>query len=239
MNLKFPYLSKRILAISDMHMPYEHPDAIPFLKAVKRKYEPQLTISVGDLGDHHDLSFHKSEPGLVKASQELSLLQNHCRELAKIFPKLLVTVGNHDEIPKRRLIHEGMPTELLKTYAEIYGVPKGWDFVGDITIKDQDSVLYVVHGVAKNGKALASQRGVCVIQGHYHTEARIDYVSTPRNLLWSMQVGCLIDRTSLAFAYDKLNLNRPIISVGVVINGTPHIEPMLLKEGGRWAGKLS
>jgi hypothetical protein len=78
-----------------------------------------------------------------------------------------------------------------------------------------------------------------VVQGHYHTECRIDYVSNPRNLLWSMQVGCLIDREALAFAYDKLNLNRPIIATGLVLGGQPRLEPMILTDKHKWIGRLA
>ncbi len=74
--------------------------------------------------------------------------------------------------------------------------------------------------------------------GHYHTEFRIDYVSNPDNLLWSMQVGCMIDKKSLAFAYDKLNLMRPVIGTGVIVDSKPELIPMLLDKRGRWTGKL-
>jgi hypothetical protein len=219
-------------------MPYHHPDSIKFLAALKRKYKPQLVVSVGDLGDFHNISFHKSDPRLPNANDELLALQKNSKELEKLFPKMIITQGNHDALPKRRLFEEGIPESFLKPYNDIYGVGKGWQFVDDLTLKDGDEIIYVAHGIVKDGKRLAAQRGVHVVQGHYHTEARIDYVSNPRNLLWSMQVGCLIDRIALAFAYDKLNLNRPIIACGMVVNGQPKLEPMILTTKHRWIGRL-
>lgn len=238
MELKFAFKKKRILFLSDIHAPYQHPDCLRFLKALKKKYKPHLTISVGDLGDFHDISFHKSDPRLPNATTELEKLQEFSRELEKLFPKLIITQGNHDALPKRRLFEEGIPESFLKPYNDIYGVGKGWQFVDDLTLKDGNEIIYVAHGIVKDGKKLAAQRGVHVVQGHYHTECRIDYVSNPRNLLWSMQVGCLIDRVALAFAYDKLNLNRPIIATGVVCNGQPRLEPMILTANHKWIGKL-
>ena len=238
MELKFKLRNSRILFISDMHMPYHHPDSIKFLAALKRKYKPQLVVSVGDLGDFHNISFHKSDPRLPNANDELLALQKNSKELEKLFPKMIITQGNHDALPKRRLFEEGIPESFLKPYNDIYGVGKGWQFVDDLTLKDGDEIIYVAHGIVKDGKRLAAQRGVHVVQGHYHTEARIDYVSNPRNLLWSMQVGCLIDRIALAFAYDKLNLNRPIIACGMVVNGQPKLEPMILTTKHRWIGRL-
>lgn len=238
MELKFNFLKKRILFISDMHIPYHHPDSIKFLAAMKRKYKPHLVVSVGDLGDFHNISFHKSDPRLPNANDELINLQKYSRELYKLFPKMIITLGNHDSLPSRRLFDEGLPTSLLKPYNDIYGVGPGWQFVDDLTLIDGNEIIYVVHGIVKDGRKLAAQRGVHVIQGHHHTECRIDYVSNPRNLLWSMQVGCLIDRNALAFAYDKPNLNRPIIASGISVNGQPKLEPMVLTTKHRWIGKL-
>lgn len=236
MEIKFKLKNKRILFISDMHVPYEHPDALKFLKGLKRKYKPHLVVSVGDLGDFHNISFHKSDPKLPNAGDELSELKKRCKLIEKVFPKMIITMGNHDALPLRKLFENGLPDSFLLPYNDIYGVGKGWQFVPDLTIKDGAEIIYVVHGISKSGIKLAAQRGVHVVQGHYHTDFRIDYVSNPRNLLWSMQVGCLIDRLALAFAYDKLNLNRPIIGCGIVENGQPRLLPMVLKPNHSWNG---
>jgi hypothetical protein len=196
-------------------------------------------VSVGDLGDFHNISFHKSDPKLPNANAELEGLQDYSRKLEKIFPNMFITLGNHDQLPNRRLFDQGLPSSLLKPYNELYGVGKGWKFVDDLTLIDGHEIMYVVHGISKDGRKLATQRGVHVIQGHFHTEARIDYISNPRNLLWSMQVGCLINRVALAFAYDKPNLNRPIIATGLSLNGQPRLEPLLLTSKHKWTGKLA
>lgn len=238
MEIKFPFRRKRILFLSDMHIPYHHPDAFNFLAALKRKYKPHMVISVGDLGDFHNISFHKSDPRLPNANDELQALQEYSRKLEKLFPKMWITLGNHDALPNRRLFDQGLPATLLKPYNDLYGVGKGWQFVDDLTLVDGNEILYTVHGISKDGRKLAAQRGVHVVQGHYHTEVRIDYISNPRNLLWSMQVGCLIDRVALAFAYDKQNLNRPIIATGLALNGQPRLEPMILTSKHKWIGRL-
>jgi predicted phosphodiesterase len=239
MEIKVNLKKSRILLISDMHVPYEHPDALKYLQAIKKKYKPTLVISVGDLGDFHNISFHKSDPNLPNAGAELAALQKRCRELYKIFPNMYITLGNHDKLPSRRMFNEGIPDSFLLPCNKIYGVGEGWKFVDDLTIKSGNEIVYVVHGLSKDGWKLAAQRGVHVVQGHFHTEYRIDYVSNPRNLLWSMQVGCLINRHALAFAYDKLNLNRPIIGCGLIENGQPRLLPLLMNEGGKWTGVLS
>jgi hypothetical protein len=80
--------------------------------------------------------------------------------------------------------------------------------------------------------------GYSTVQGHFHEKAQISYQSTPERLIFDMHVGCLADDNSLALGYNKINPRRPIVSVGVIINGVPQIIPMILNKNGRWIGKI-
>jgi hypothetical protein len=42
-----------------------------------------------------------------------------------------------------------------------------------------------------------------------------------------MTIGCLIDDASLAFAYNKNTLKRPIIGCGAILDGQPKLLPMI------------
>jgi hypothetical protein len=53
-----------------------------------------------------------------------------------------------------------------------------------------------------------------------------------------MVVGCLIDDKSMAFAYNKLQLKRPLIGVGIILDGQPKLLPMILNKEGRWIRKI-
>ncbi len=66
----------------------------------------------------------------------------------------------------------------------------------------------------------------------------ISYQSTPEKLIFDMHTGCLADDKSLALGYNKINVRRPIVSVGIIINGVPQIVPMILNKNGRWIGNL-
>lgn len=152
---------------------------------------------------------------------------------------MVLVDSNHGSLAIRKAKHHGIPMRYLATQQQILGVSKEWQWVNELNLKlPNGQNCYFVHGISKNGKQLAAQRGTCVVQGHYHTEFRIDYISNPANLLWSMQVGCLIDKKSLAFAYDKLNLQRPVIGTGIIIDSKPLLIPMLLNSKGRWIGQL-
>jgi hypothetical protein len=220
-------------------MPFEHPDMFKFLAAIKKKFKPTLVVNIGDEIDNHDLSFHDSDKDLPSAGDELKKAIVKLKQMEKMFPDMILVDSNHGSLAVRKFKHHGIPMKFLATNQEIYGVSKRWQWVNDLDITLPNGTnCYFVHGISKNGKQLAAQRGTNVVQGHYHTEFRVDYISNPNNLLWSMQVGCLIDKKSLAFAYDKLNLKRPVIGLGLIIDSQPQLVPMVLDKKGRWIGRL-
>jgi hypothetical protein len=220
-------------------MPFEHPDMFKFLAAIKKKFKPTLVVNIGDEIDNHDLSFHDSDKDLPSAGDELKKAIVKLKQMEKMFPDMILVDSNHGSLAVRKFKHHGIPMKFLAPNQEIYGVSKRWQWVNDLDITLPNGTnCYFVHGISKNGKQLAAQRGTNVVQGHYHTEFRVDYISNPNNLLWSMQVGCLIDKKSLAFAYDKLNLQRPVIGLGLIIDSQPQLVPMVLDKKGRWIGRL-
>ena len=60
----------------------------------------------------------------------------------------------------------------------------------------------------------------------------------PGGTIWGMNVGCLIDDQKLAFEYNKINPNKPMLGTGVVVEGVPLLIPMILDAKGNWNGKL-
>jgi predicted phosphodiesterase len=62
---------KRILVISDMHIPYHHKDSIKFLKEIKKEFKPDTIINIGDSLDFHAISMHEHNRDLFSAGDEL------------------------------------------------------------------------------------------------------------------------------------------------------------------------
>ena len=227
----------RILCISDMHIPYQHPETQAFLLALKRKYDPTMVICVGDEVDYHAMSFHDSDPDLPSAAEELANSITELYPLYHIFPRVLLVDSNHGSMVYRKGKHHGIPRKFLRSYNEILEAPPGWEWHNTLlTPLPSGQNLFVTHGVMKDGLKLAEKMGCCTVQGHYHTEFNIKYSSSPAQLIWSMQVGCSIDDKSMAFHYNKTTAVRPIIGHGIIINGLPKLLPMLLKPGGEWTG---
>lgn len=236
MRLKTNLQTRNVLCISDMHVPYEHKDAMAFLRALKKKYKFDLVVNMGDLLDFHNISFHKSDPDLSNAGDELTKARAKIAVLEALFPKMYVIGSNHGDLPLRRFFDAGLPRELLRSYGEIYQVGPGWKFIDDLTMLSGKDTVYFCHGLSKDGLKLAMRRGYSVVQGHYHTEFNIKYGSNPQNLLFSLQTGCLIDPKSLAFSYGRLHLERPIIGCAGILGGRPVLFPMQLTVAGRWNG---
>jgi hypothetical protein len=226
-----------ILVISDMHQPYAHPDTLAFLTAIKVKYAPTRVICMGDEVDKHAMSFHDHDPDLMSPGDELRAAIKKLQPLYKLFPVVDVLDSNHGSLAFRKAKHAGISRKYLRDYGDVLQAPAGWKWQHDMHITlPTGNECYFHHGLSSDALKVAERRHVCVVQGHFHSLFAIQYAGNPRSLLWSMQTGCLIDKDSLAFAYDNANLPRPIIGLGIIIDGYPKLLPMALKRGGRWNG---
>lgn len=230
-------VNDRILVISDMHAPYQHQDTVAFLTAVKKKYRPTRVVCIGDEVDHHAMSFHDSDPDLLSAGDELQAAIAQLKPLYSLFPKMDLIDSNHGSMIYRKGKHHGIPRKYLKDYGAVLEAPKKWQWHMDLLLDvPGGNQVYFHHGLSANVLKVVAQRGVCVVQGHYHTHFEIGYLGNPNHLLWGMTVGCSIDGKSLAFAYDRTNLGRPVIGHGLIENGLPRLLPMVLDKDGRWTG---
>ena len=190
-------------------------------------------------GNCHAMSFHDSDPDLPSAGDELQNAIKYLKELYVLFPEMDLVDSNHGSMVYRKGKHHGIPRKYLREYGEVLEAPKGWVWHHDLKlILPTGEECYVHHGLSKDVIKVVTQRGTCVVQGHYHTEFKITYAGNPQSLLWGMNVGCSIDGEALAFAYDRTNLGRPVIGHGICINGLPQLLPMVLNEQGRWTGDV-
>ncbi len=230
--------AKSILVISDLHAPYSHPDTVPFLKALKKKYKFDTVICIGDEIDNHAISFHDSNPDLPSAGDELEKAKEALKPIFELFPKVTVVESNHGSLVYRKALNTGLPKAVFKNYNEILDAPLGWVWAFETTVDTALGPVYFCHGKTSAPGRLSSQYGCSTVQGHFHEKAQINYTSTPERLIFDAHTGCLADDKSLALQYNKVNPKRPIVSVLVIIDGIPHLVPMVLKRGGRWVGKL-
>jgi predicted phosphodiesterase len=217
----------RVGIIGDSHEPYSLEGYKEWCADVFDQWDVDTIVHIGDLVDHHSLSFHDSEPMLHNVHGEYESAIEKLQGWYDLFPELTLIQGNHDLIPARQLRKLGMePQIFMKPLKEIYGMPEGWKIEDSIVI---DDVLYH-HGETAGGvngfRMDAQKRMQCTVSGHNHSNLGVSYTASDRELVWGMAVGCGVDNTSMAFAYGKHFKNKPIIGCGVVIDGLPYVEAM-------------
>lgn len=231
-------LGNVVLAIPDLHIPFHHADAFAFLAAVKKAFNPDVVVNLGDLEDWHSISMHDHDPDGMSPGDELKSLRQAIKPLFSMFPKMLVCTSNHGSLPLRRAFKYGLPAELIKSYREIIQAPKGWQIADSWEI---DKVIYE-HGEAFTGQQGAIKSANANMQstviGHIHAFAGIQYSANQKHLIYGFNVGCLIDRAAYAFAYGKKIKAKPILGCGIIRNGIPTFIPMIMNKTGRWNGKL-
>ena len=225
------------IVISDMHIPYHHPDSFAFLEAVKDKYEINRVLNVGDILDKHQTSYHAKEHEALGTNEEFRDSKYYINKLAELFPVMDIAMGNHDALTKRKAKDVGIPRYMLKTDQEAYGLPDTWNFKESFDYPDMQD-LHMRHTIGTNTKLNAKQFSSNSVQGHHHSEFCISYFADVNKIRWSMSVACLIDHKHPVFTYNKSALTRPILGLGLILNNEPKLAPMQLDIGGRWNGEL-
>jgi predicted phosphodiesterase len=130
-----------VLVIGDLHLPAHRSDYLKFCKELRRKHRTTETVFIGDVVDHHALSFYQKHPEAEAAQQEYDLAMRGMKEWKKAFPIARVCVGNHDERIHRSAASLGIPAMYLKSYKDIFDTPN-WEWEYEFVI---DEVYYTWH----------------------------------------------------------------------------------------------
>jgi len=215
----------RVLCIGDLHLPAIHPDYLQFVKNLKRKHKTDTTVFIGDVLDHHSISFHQKNPELPSAIDEHEEATQGMKVWKKAFPDAMVCIGNHDERVHRLSATAGIPSMYLVDYSELYNTPL-WEWDHSFVI---DDVLYI-HGTGAGGQRpafnAAVKLGHSVVMGHTHSNAMLQVLQSPSKKFFGMNVGCGVDTHHRAMNYAKNHLNKPVLGAGIIIDGKPSLELM-------------
>jgi hypothetical protein len=225
-----------VLAIPDLHCPWQHPDALAFLIAIRDTYNVTKTVCLGDEIDAMGYSRYPQDPDAPNQSKELELAIEQLLPFYRAFPDMLVCESNHTIRPWKKAFEAGLPKSFLPTVARVLRAPDGWSWHNEIEI---DGVRYI-HGDAGSSGFTAHIQYMrkfkqSVVIGHIHSYAGVNYEGE----LFGVNSGCLIDAEAICFKYAK---NMPIpVSLGCTIvkyGKQAQFIPMILDENRRWIGKL-
>lgn len=233
----FPF-AERLFVIGDLHVPRQHPSAVDFLAAVKKEFDPDVVVQVGDETDFHGLSFHSKDPNLPGASDELRGARLVCGEIEKLFPRMWIIDSNHGSLLYRKASDVGIPEDMLKGYNAVLRVGNGWQWARTVRVRTARGEVLIEHGEKATARTMARRYGMSVIQGHRHGEGYAELWNNSIATHFAMQTGCMIDRTDRGFWYGRNYKEHPVISSGLVLNGEPYIVRLNEKKSGRWDWRL-
>ena len=218
-------MGNRILVVGDCHAPAQRKGYPHFCQDLYEEWDCNKVIFIGDLIDHHAISFHAKHPQMPGATDEYELALECVQEWYELFPKAKVCIGNHDSRIVRLAETVNIPEAFLRPYNKLWKTPKwewGWDFVIDD--------VYFFHGTANGGMHPAfnatKKMLMSTVMGHIHTAAGIKWLANPQRIIFSLDVSTGIDDKRMAFAYGKHAKQRSMLGAGVIIDGVPHYEPM-------------
>jgi len=220
----------KVLFITDTHCPFMKNGFVDFALKMYKKHKCNKVVFGGDLLDLHRISRHMAHPDSMGAKQEYEQAMKQVKRIYKAFPRVSAIYGNHDD---RYYVEAGekanIPRNMLKTVNEVTKSPKGWEWSNRWTI---DDVLYI-HGTAYSGASahLTAARNnlKSVVMGHLHTQAVVQYIASPDELIFAAIGGCAMDSSTYAAAYAKFRDKKPIIGCLIVLEGQKAIfEPMPL-----------
>ncbi len=227
----------RVLCIGDLHCPVERVGYMQFCKDLYEEWDCNTVVFIGDIVDWSAISFHANNPEGPGPLDEFKLALAATQKWYKVFPKAIITLGNHDSRPRRLAESVNIPAKFIRDYADLWKTPN-WRWVQSIMIDD----VYYCHGHGRGGGNtpawnLSKKMGMSVVMGHFHTKGGVNWSSNPLRRWFGMDVGCGINDKTYAFAYAKEQVTRSILSAGIILDGTPYFEIMLAGKGERYYDK--
>ena len=78
---------RRVLFISDLHIPYHHPGAFDFLRDCAAELKPTHVICTGDEIDAYSWSRYPKDPDVPGPAEELRETRRALKTLFKLFPR--------------------------------------------------------------------------------------------------------------------------------------------------------
>lgn len=218
-----------VLVIGDLHEPFTLDGYLEHCLKVKDDFNCNEILFIGDLVDNHAVSYHEHDPSGKSPFDEYLLAIDNLQEWYKAFPVAKVCIGNHDELPLRRVFSTGLPKFWIKSLEQILQAPKEYEFGLHHVIDD----VFYTHGTGLSGDGaamkIADKNRQSAVIGHLHSISNIKYSASYKDIIFGMTVGCGIDYKQYAFNYGRDMPNKPIISCAVVIGGkVPVIVPMEL-----------
>lgn len=223
-----PYIitGKRILVLSDIHVPYHSIPAITAAFDWAKPMNPDTILLNGDTMDAHKLSKYVTDPKKRDFAGELEIFRQFFSALTETFPKakVIFKIGNHEERYNAFLaqkagelsgVHEFSLENIIKARAN------GIEFVTDKRIMKAGD-LNIIHGHEFTGgsfspvniaRGLFLKAKVSAMQGHNHQTSEHTETDMNGRITTTWSVGCLSELHPMYMPLNKWNHGFAFVEV--------------------------
>ena len=223
-----PYIIKgrRILVLSDIHIPYH---SIPALTAAfdwARDKDVDTVLLNGDTIDAHRLSKYVTDPKKRDFAGELETFREFFTVLVQAFPKaqIIFKIGNHEERYDAFLAQKAGELSGVSEFSLeniIRSRAQGIEFVTDKRIMKAGD-LNIIHGHEFTGgtfspvniaRGLFLKAKVSAMQGHNHQTSEHTESNMNGEITTTYSVGCLCELHPAYLPINKWNHGFAIVDV--------------------------
>lgn len=197
---------KRVLVLSDIHIPYHTKSVIEIAVAEGKRRNVDGILLNGDVLDFHQMSDFIRDPEARNFKEERRLGTQFLGYLRQEFPKARIVFkeGNHDERVKRFVLQKapelydetilGLPALL---HFDRYGVEHVGDrravMLGGLTTLHGHEFAKGITAPAAPARTAYLKAGVSVLIGHHHTTNEYTKTILGGKIITCWSTGCLSD----------------------------------------------
>lgn len=197
---------KRILVLSDVHVPYHDKEALRLALEWGKGRKPDVVLLNGDIADFYSISRFESDPAQRDFAGELQSVREFLRYIRSQFKgaRVLYKLGNHEERWWHwmwRKAPELMGCDFMDFSAMTHCEKHGVEVLGDqrIITVGKLSVLHGHEWRAGISTPVNPARGAflkaneCAMQGHLHRTSEHTETSISGRVITCWSTGCLCD----------------------------------------------
>lgn len=216
---------KRILILSDIHIPYHSIEALTAAFDHAKKEKPDTIILNGDTLDFYGLSRFMKDPKKRDFAYELGVFKEFIEIVKKTFSaRIIYKLGNHCVRYEHFLMmkaHELIGVEEFEFANIIKARAEGIEIVGDKTIMKAGS-LNIIHGHEfGNGvfspvniaRGLYMKGKTSAIQGHNHQTSEHSESNMNGEITTTWSLGCLCELHPGYLPLNKWNHGFAMVQV--------------------------
>jgi predicted phosphodiesterase len=217
--------SKRLLVLSDIHIPYHSIDALSCTFDYAKKEKPDAILLNGDTLDFFGLSRFAKDPKARSFAHELKTFKEFMDVLKKTFnAKIYFKIGNHEERYFHFLwmkAHEIVGVEEFELENIIKSRAEGIEIIKDKRIMKAGD-LSIIHGHEFGGSVFSPvniARGlflkgkVSAMQGHNHSTSEHTESNMNGEITTTWSLGCLSELHPAYLPINKWNWGFGIIDI--------------------------